>query len=866
MSSFDVARLIFGYLSDQGLEETKNCFSKESPDLLGRDLDNHMNEGRKLSLIIKEYFKLKGNEKKDIPTDPENVLLSLWKQFDVLVGQLKHTTIHNSEKDKSRAKRGFSDQKARVRHLNKQNWVALQQKNKSLAANRDLHPKPINGGVNDLIHGPPNPPQCSPQPSINSQYVQIRPYPAANVTPGHDVSTVNKTPLWKTPTKSVVPHSSVGVLQSNIISESLQEVNSSQYLQSEQLLPSDNFKSPKRKSVPPKKRTGETVPAMPAAQISTKTATVTSAQTSVQEDSQLDIQNIVDKILGRPELSEKLAENINRAVEMDALTSQQPDFNKVMENNIQTQNAVVDRNRVDDIMEMMKSDPVFEELFSSFENFESCEESDTGQTKDSEPKNSSNPSSTSLDDEECANEALDALLLLASSPVRSVPPSSGTLETPQKCNASVMFSSPVVPSTSSVPVVLSPGGLNHSKRPSQPIMSHVRQLNFVGNGKTVGNGSTSQGTYSGDNTPASTIFGIKPLENSNSNVESSKVSVIPDREEIFQSNTFEGESSKINTSEGKISQDKRSQSKSSDSKKFEGTCSESKSSEGKNSEVISEGQVLEGDDLSREDVICVNSKHPSAEGTSKNDLDKTKENTEVSIVEEKGGIGLEKGVGNNPVVLQSGQKKSEGNGCEKGRAARYKDTARCSDETDIRENFAPDINMSDTERRSEKENTTSFNESPLKLSVLEDLATNELLQSKTVKPAETRVTKGSLVKNVDEEECNRTIGVILCEPMEAKGISTEPNNTSTEVSEELTSLTEGLVSHVGGFANIMTPKSNKTSGNDLSSSTESDKTSKRKLKKKKKSTRTSKKAKIIPEDLDVDKFLSSLHYVHEGKT
>ena len=431
-----------------------------------------------------------------------------------------------------------------------------------------------------------------------------------------------------------------------------------------------------------------------------------------------------------------------------------------------------------------------------------------------------------------ANEALDALLLLASSPVRSVPQTSGTLETPNKCNASVMFSSPAVPSTSSVPVVLSPGGLNHTKRPSQPIVSHVRQLNFVGNGKTVGNGSTSQGTYSGDNTPASTIMGIKPLENSNSNVESSKVSVTPDREKIFQSNTFEGESSKINTSEGKISQDKSSQNKSSDSKKFEGTCSESKSSEGKNLAVISEGQVLEGDDLSREDVICVNSKDPSAKGTSKNDLDKTKENTEVSIVEEKGGIGLEKEVGNNPVVLQSGQKKSEGNGCEKGGAARYKDTACCSDETDVRENFTTDINMSDTERRSEKENTTSFKESPLKLSVLEDLATNELLQSKTVKPAETKrnplntphgVTKGSLVKNVDEEECNRTIGVILCELTDAKDICTESNNTSTEVSEELTSLTEGLVSNIGGFANIMTPKNNKTSGNNLSSSTESDK-------------------------------------------
>jgi predicted regulator of amino acid metabolism with ACT domain len=32
---------------------------------------------------------------------------------------------------------------------------------------------------------------------------------------------------------------------------------------------------------------------------------------------------------------------------------------------------MVDRNKVDDIMEMMKSDPVFEELFSSFGKLQS---------------------------------------------------------------------------------------------------------------------------------------------------------------------------------------------------------------------------------------------------------------------------------------------------------------------------------------------------------------------------------------------------------------------------------------------------------------------------------------------------------------
>ena len=48
-----------GYLSEQGLNKTKDAFSKESPDLLESDVDNDMNKGQKLSLIIEEYFLLK---------------------------------------------------------------------------------------------------------------------------------------------------------------------------------------------------------------------------------------------------------------------------------------------------------------------------------------------------------------------------------------------------------------------------------------------------------------------------------------------------------------------------------------------------------------------------------------------------------------------------------------------------------------------------------------------------------------------------------------------------------------------------------------------------------------------------------------
>lgn len=54
-----IKKSLAGYLSEQGLKQTKDAFTKESPDLLGTDTDNDMDKGQKLSLIIEEYFLLK---------------------------------------------------------------------------------------------------------------------------------------------------------------------------------------------------------------------------------------------------------------------------------------------------------------------------------------------------------------------------------------------------------------------------------------------------------------------------------------------------------------------------------------------------------------------------------------------------------------------------------------------------------------------------------------------------------------------------------------------------------------------------------------------------------------------------------------
>ena len=68
-----------GYLSEQGLQQTKDAFTKESPDLLGTDTDNDMDKGQKLSLIIEEYFLLKKIGKCIVITSKINLhLISLY--------------------------------------------------------------------------------------------------------------------------------------------------------------------------------------------------------------------------------------------------------------------------------------------------------------------------------------------------------------------------------------------------------------------------------------------------------------------------------------------------------------------------------------------------------------------------------------------------------------------------------------------------------------------------------------------------------------------------------------------------------------------------------------------------------------------
>ena len=49
-----------GYLSERGLEKTKNAFFKESQDLLGSALEIDAKEGRKLTSIVEEYFLSQG--------------------------------------------------------------------------------------------------------------------------------------------------------------------------------------------------------------------------------------------------------------------------------------------------------------------------------------------------------------------------------------------------------------------------------------------------------------------------------------------------------------------------------------------------------------------------------------------------------------------------------------------------------------------------------------------------------------------------------------------------------------------------------------------------------------------------------------
>ena len=349
------------------------------------------------------------------------------------------------------------------------------------------------------------------------------------------------------------------------------------------------------------------------------------------------------------------------------------------------------------------------------------------------------------------NEALDGLLLLAASPMVHLTQPSDSLETPPKVSASSALKSPALASTRSVPVVLSPGNTSPSKRPSQPIVSHVRRLNF----KATDIDHTAE-----VNTPASTP-------------ESSNGKVINMEKEV---------------SGGK------------------------KHPEGKKSEMISKDQITEVKDITRE--VCLDHKEqPSTEGMSRIDLEKMTENAGVS--KEAVEIGQVEGEENTPVVFRGEKEKSDSSSstmqCVKDDNIGSEDVAFCSESRD----------KTDTENCSRNEETRSFKDSPLKLQVLEEVATNELLecQNKTVQPAETTktpaessptqpVSKKSSVIDVDAE---RSVDVLPCGPIK------------TEVSGGLALSIKAEVSCVTKCTDVKTAESTKGSGNDLTSSADLEK-------------------------------------------
>lgn len=70
--------LVSDYLSDEGLEETKKVFWKESRDLLSTHHDIAVNTSQKLPTIIHEYFLLIGNSKYSFVEQFNSVLVSVY--------------------------------------------------------------------------------------------------------------------------------------------------------------------------------------------------------------------------------------------------------------------------------------------------------------------------------------------------------------------------------------------------------------------------------------------------------------------------------------------------------------------------------------------------------------------------------------------------------------------------------------------------------------------------------------------------------------------------------------------------------------------------------------------------------------------
>ncbi|KAG7479685.1 NPAT isoform X1 [Solea senegalensis] len=334
----DVARLVLGYLQEEGLSATSQTFIHESPNL--KEYADHTTEdgtipacvfsifGKGLTNILNDYVAAKTKESHpEVPV----MMTSLWKKLDLTLNQIK--SLQNSPaisaNQRTRTRMGLAN----------------------MARQRVLTVASAGGVV------------CS---SVSETISSISPTHTSFSTISHS-----------TPVSYTTPHSRLA-----LGSGTHQQISDDRILNipkdspvnivvAEHRLNPGPMSPGRRKWDTPRKRSAAVGG---SSSVGRSAAAVSSHTAEPQPEEQLVIQNACDKILGDRSLQEKLAENINKilANEPTPQTSKPPSATVEPDQSIDEilglQGEIhMSDDAIHDILEQTESDPAFQALFDLFD-------------------------------------------------------------------------------------------------------------------------------------------------------------------------------------------------------------------------------------------------------------------------------------------------------------------------------------------------------------------------------------------------------------------------------------------------------------------------------------------------------------------
>ncbi|XP_008274176.1 protein NPAT [Stegastes partitus] len=342
----DVARLVLGYLQEEGLSTTSQAFIHESPNL--KEYAEHTIGdgtipacvfsvfGKGLTTILNEYMAAVTKESsREVPA----MMTSLWKKLDFTLNQIK--SLQNSPAISA-------NQRLRSR-------VGVA----NMARQRTLTVTSADGVI------------CS---SVSETSAIVSPAHTSHSMLGHSTPGCYTAPHNR-------PASGSGTPQQ--IHDGSRLVNTPrdspvQIIVSENRLNPGPMSPGRRKWDNPRKRSG----ALSASSGSGRTAmTVTNINSEPQPEEvvdenfpQLVIQNARDKILGDRSLQEKLAENINKILANEPV----PQTSKASSSTVEADQSIdeilglqgeihMSDDAIHDILEQTESDPAFQALFDLFD-------------------------------------------------------------------------------------------------------------------------------------------------------------------------------------------------------------------------------------------------------------------------------------------------------------------------------------------------------------------------------------------------------------------------------------------------------------------------------------------------------------------